>query len=206
MARPAQQDESTPIRRQYLDLKRKYTDCILFFRLGDFFETFDADAEILARELDIVLTSRPISKDTRVPMAGVPHHAVDGYVARLIERGYRVAMADQLGSEAINGLVPREVRRVITPGTVVEPSMLDATRPNYLAAAIWTTDPSASAGLAYCDITTGEFWATQLDNEIEYERELARIQPRELLQPQDPRAMTPSSASPSSSAHPHPTP
>ena len=217
MARPAQQDESTPIRRQYLDLKRKYTDCILFFRLGDFFETFDADAEILARELDVVLTSRPISKDTRVPMAGVPHHAVDGYVARLIERGYRVAMADQLGSEAINGLVPREVRRVITPGTVVEPSMLDATRPKYLAAAIKTTDdrrpttdPSASAGLAYCDITTGEFWATQLDNEIEYERELARIQPRELLQPQDPRAMTPSSASssslsPPSSAHPLPT-
>ena len=217
MARPAQ-DEATPIRRQYLDIKRKYADCILFFRLGDFFETFDSDAELLARELDVVLTSRPISKDTRVPMAGVPHHAVDGYIARLIERGYRVAMADQIGSEAINGLVPREVKRVITPGTVVEPGMLDATRPSYLAATIKTadlsTDPtqlgrsgqagrpitvSGGIGFAYCDITTGEFWAAQLNSEVEYERELARVQPRELLHPEDPKSFSASAASP-----PHP--
>lgn len=111
---------ATPIRRQYLEIKRKYPDCIVFFRLGDFFETFDADAELIARELNVTLTSRPVGKDTRVPMAGVPHHAINGYVARLIERGYRVAMADQLGSEAINGLVPREVKHVITPGTVIE--------------------------------------------------------------------------------------
>jgi len=193
MARSAQ-DEATPIRRQYLDLKKKYPDCVLFFRLGDFFETFDSDAELLARELDVVLTSRPISKDTRVPMAGVPHHAVDGYIARLIERGYRVAMADQLGSEAINGLVPREVKRVITPGTVVEPGMLDATRPSYLAAEIKTSSqqPAASNqfGFAYCDITTGEFWAAQLTSEVEYERELARVQPRELLQPEDTKSFS----------------
>ena len=94
----------TPIRRQYLDLKRKYSDCILFFRLGDFYETFDGDAELVSRELDIVLTGRAVGKDNRVPMAGVPYHAVDAYIARLIERGYRVAIAEQMGTEAINGL------------------------------------------------------------------------------------------------------
>ena len=142
---PPAAQEATPIRRQYLDLKAKYADCILFFRLGDFYETFDSDAELVARELGVVLTSRPVAKDTRIPMAGVPHHAVDGYVARLIERGYRVAMADQIGDETVNGLVPREVRRVITPGTVVEPRMLDAARPSYLAALIRSA-PDGSPG------------------------------------------------------------
>ncbi|MCX6017137.1 MAG: DNA mismatch repair protein MutS [Chloroflexi bacterium] len=173
-------DEATPIRRQYLDLKRKYADCILFFRLGDFYETFDADAELIARVLDVVLTSRPIGKDTRIPMAGVPHHAADSYMARLIERGYRVAVAEQIGSEPVNGLVPREVRRVLTPGTVVEDRLLDAARPSYLAALVC----GDSIGLAYCDITTGEFLATQIDSDVELERELARIQPRELIMPE----------------------
>jgi DNA mismatch repair protein MutS len=174
----------TPIRRQYLELKRRYPDCILFFRLGDFFETFDADAELVARELDVVLTSRPVAKDVRVPMAGVPHHAADAYIARLIARSYRVAIADQIGNEAVNGLVPREVRRVITPGTVVEPGMLDANRPSYLAAVAGSQTTAGPFGFAYCDITTGEFQATQLDNPVELERELARIQPRELLAPE----------------------
>ncbi len=187
--------EATPIRRQYLELKRKYADCILFFRLGDFYETFDSDAELISRELDIYLTSRPIAKDTRVPMAGVPHHAAESYIARLIERGYRVAIAEQMGSEAINGLVPREVRRVMTPGTVVEAGMLDAAKPSYLAAIVgdWGLEiedasnrqsPISHLGLAYCDITTGEFCAAQLDSELELQRELARIQPREMVVPE----------------------
>jgi DNA mismatch repair protein MutS len=176
--------EATPIRRQYLELKRKYADCILFFRLGDFYETFDADAELIARELDVYLTSRPIAKDTRIPMAGVPHHAAESYIARLIERGYRVAIAEQMGSEAINGLVPREVRRVMTPGTVVETGMLDAAKPSYLAAIVVEGVDSSAIGLAYCDITTGEFCATQLDGELELLRELARIQPREQVVPE----------------------
>ena len=173
-------DEAPPIRRQYLDLKRRYADCILFFRLGDFYETFDADAELIARELDVVLTSRPAGKDVRVPMAGVPHHAADSYMARLIERGYRVAVAEQLGSEPVNGLVPREVRRVLTPGTVVEDRLLDATRPSYLAALV----RGEAIGLAYCDITTGEFLAVQLDGDAALEREMARIQPREMIVPE----------------------
>lgn len=196
--------DNTPIRRQYLELKRRYADCILFFRLGDFYETFDADAELVARELDIVLTGRNVGKDTRIPMAGVPYHAAEGYIARLIERGYRVAIAEQLGSDAINGLVPREVRRVVTPGTVVEASMLDVERPNYLAAICSTergvtahagrgvdaSDSGAQAttlyGFAYCDITTGEFKAAQIDSDIDIEREFARVQPRELLVPEMP--------------------
>jgi DNA mismatch repair protein MutS len=190
-------DAATPLRRQYLELKRKYPGCVLFFRLGDFYETFDDDAHLISRELDVYLTSRPIAKDTRIPMAGVPHHAAENYIARLIERGYRVAIADQIGSEAINGLVPREVRRVMTPGTVVEDGMLDAARPSYLAAVVGDRrleigdlanlqSPISNFGLAYCDITTGEFRAAQLDSQIELERELARIQPRELLVPESP--------------------
>ena len=188
-------DDSTPIRRQYLEIKRAHADSIVFFRLGDFYETFDADAELVARELDIVLTSRPVSKDQRIPMAGVPHHAADGYIARLIERGYRVAIAEQIGSEPVNGLVPRAVRRVMTPGTVVEEGMLDANRPSYLAAVL--PDSAGACGLAFCDITTGEFQAAQLDSAVELDREMARLQPRETLQPEDPRApkRTPARAS-----------
>ncbi len=172
-------EDVTPIRKQYLRLKAQHPDAILFFRLGDFYETFDADAEIAARELDLVLTSRPVAKGVRVPMAGVPHHAVENYIARLIEKGYRVAIAEQVGEVTGKGLVEREVVRVVTPGTVVEPTLLDARRPNYLAALIVEED---RAGLAYTDITTGEFATTQLARE-EVPRELARLQPRECLFP-----------------------
>ncbi len=170
----------TPIRKQYLQLKAQHPDAVLFFRLGDFYETFDEDAEIAARELDLVLTSRPVAKGVRVPMAGVPHHAIEGYIARLIEKGYRVAIAEQVGEVTGKGLVHREVTRVITPGTVVEPTLLEAKRPNYLAALVVEED---LAGLAYADITTGEFAVTQLAPE-EVARELARLQPRECLVPE----------------------
>ncbi|MGQ9903386.1 MAG: DNA mismatch repair protein MutS [Anaerolineae bacterium] len=206
--------DATPIRRQYLDLKRRHADCILFFRLGDFYETFDSDAELVARELDVVLTSRAVGKDVRVPMAGVPHHAAESYIARLIERGYRVAIAEQIGTETINGLVPREVRRVITPGTVIEPAMLQAEAPNYLAAVITSEDEgraaeglySSSAGLAYCDITTGEFAAAQLDGLLELERELARLQPREVLAPEAVRGQPDLHLNDGQMAHTHVTP
>ncbi len=169
----------TPVRRQYLQIKAQHPDAILFFRLGDFYEAFDEDAEIAARELDLVLTSRPVAKNQRVPMAGVPHHAVEGYIARLIEKGYRVAIAEQIGETTAAGLVAREVTRVVTPGTVVEPTLLDEKRPNYLAAVVVDEE---RAGLAYTDITTGEFFTAQLDVG-EVERELARIQPRECILP-----------------------
>ncbi|MBN1887491.1 MAG: DNA mismatch repair protein MutS [Thermoflexales bacterium] len=174
-------EELTPIRKQYLQLKSKYADTILFFRLGDFYETFDSDAETISRELDIVLTSRPVGKNQRVPLAGVPYHAVDGYIARLIEKGYRVAIAEQLGTEPVKGLVPREVTRVVTPGTVVEPALLDERRPNYLAALVQDED---RLGLAYADITTGEFAATQFSGDKALpaaQQELNRLAPRECL-------------------------
>jgi DNA mismatch repair protein MutS len=175
-------DDLTPIRKQYLALKNQYPDTILFFRLGDFYETFDADAEVVARELDIVLTSRPIGKGQRAPLAGVPYHAVDRYLAQLIEKGYRVAVAEQMADPAaVKGIVPREVTRVVTPGTVVEPDLLDDKRANYLAA--WV-EHEGRAGLAHCDITTGEFAVTQVDSIAAAQQELLRIAPRECLRPQ----------------------
>ena len=172
-------NEVTPIRRQYLQIKAQHPDAIVFFRLGDFYETFDQDAEIAARELDLVLTSRPVSSGQRVPMAGVPYHAVEGYIARLIEKGYRVAIAEQVGEVTGKGLVARDVTRVVTPGTVVEPALLDEKRPNYLAAVVVEGE---QAGLAYADITTGEFATTQVEVG-ELAQELARLQPRESLVP-----------------------
>ena len=129
-------DDITPVRQQYLDIKKEHPNTILFFRLGDFYETFDEDAEITARELDIVLTSRAVGKGTRVPLAGIPYHAVENYLARMIEKGYHVAICEQLGEMPVKGLFPRKVVRVVTPGTVTEPGLLPGDANNYLAAVI----------------------------------------------------------------------
>ncbi|MCA9987187.1 MAG: DNA mismatch repair protein MutS [Anaerolineales bacterium] len=170
----------TPSRQQYLDIKAQHPDAILFFRLGDFYETFDDDAQTAAKALDLVLTSRPIGKNTRVPMAGVPHHAAENYIARLITQGFKVALCEQIGSTPVNGLMPREVVRVFTAGTVIEPGMLDAGQHNYLAAIVVDGD---QAGLAYADITTGDFATTQLASRRAIAEELARLAPAELLLP-----------------------
>lgn len=180
----------TPVRRQYLEVKQQYPNTIVFFRLGDFYETFDQDAEIAARELDLVLTSRPVAKGQRVPMAGIPHHAAENYIARLIDKGYHVAVCEQIGDTPIDGLVPREVTRVVTPGTVVEPGMLAERRNNYLMAVYPERERGGDwlhAGIAYVDITTGEFAATQIDGDqtpVSVMEELARLGPREVIFPQ----------------------
>jgi DNA mismatch repair protein MutS len=176
----------TPVRKQYLQIKRQHPDAIVFFRLGDFYETFDQDAEIASRELDIVLTSRNVAKNQRVPMAGVPYHAIQGYIARLVNRGYKVAICEQVGEVPKKGLVRREVVRVVTPGTVVEPSLLEEKKNSYLAALIISEDGDR-AGVAYADITTGEFATTQLDStevRLLALQELARLGPRECLVPE----------------------
>ncbi|MEZ4674095.1 MAG: DNA mismatch repair protein MutS [Caldilineaceae bacterium] len=176
---------TTPMRRQYLSLKSQYKDCVLFFRLGDFYETFDDDAKTVARVCDVVLTSRPVGNDVRVPLAGVPYHSVDGYLAKLVEAGYKVAVAEQV-SEPGNGLVEREVLRVVTKGTIVEPRLLDEKRNNYLMA-VTIDGRGETAGLSYCDITTGEFAATQItahsraDLERRIGEEISRLQPSELV-------------------------
>jgi DNA mismatch repair protein MutS len=174
-------EDITPIRKQYLEIKRQYPNAILFFRLGDFYETFDQDAEITSRELDIVLTSRPVGKGVRVPLAGIPHHAVENYLARLIERGYHVAICEQIGDQPIKGIFPREVVRVVTPGTVTESGLLPPNANNYLVSVQLQGN---RAGVAYADISTGEFAVTELESDdiqISLRSELTRLQPAEIL-------------------------
>ncbi len=173
---------SSPIRLQYLGVKRQHPDALLFFRMGDFYEMFDEDAETAARELEITLTRRDWGRGEKSAMAGVPHHAAEGYIARLIARGYRVAVCEQVSDPALaKGLVEREVLRVVTPGTIVDPAMLAAKRNNYLAAAVLGRD---AVGIAYADVTTGEFACTQFaaaQPEAALVQELARVQPAEAL-------------------------
>jgi len=179
--KPSSKEKVSPVRKQYLDIKAQHPDTILFFRLGDFYETFDEDAEVISRELEIVLTSRNVAKGVRVPMAGIPYHAMENYLSRLIERGYHVAICEQVGDEPIKGLMPREVVRIITPGTIVEPGLLPGDANNYLVAVVLD---EKGAGIAYVDITTGEFAATQLEsvNIISAVRtELHRLHPAEIL-------------------------
>ena len=169
---------STPIRQQYLRIKRKYPQAIVFFRLGDFYETFDEDAKLTSKELEIVLTSREMGKGHRVPMAGIPYHALDNYLARLINRGYKVAICEQVTKPGeTKGLVEREVVRLVTPGTIVEPSLLDSKANNYLVSLVLG---DSEVGIAYVDITTSEFATTQLPLERAVP-ELERLKPTEII-------------------------
>ncbi len=172
----------TPLRQQYLRVKQKHPGAIVLFRLGDFYETFDEDARLASRELDIVLTSRGMGKGHKVPMAGIPYHALDNYLARLINRGYKVAICEQLSPPG-KGLVDRDVIRVVTPGTVVEPNLLESKSNNYLVSLV---SDNEDAGIAYVDITTSEFATTQLPLD-RILPELERLQPRELLVSEDAR-------------------
>ncbi|MCK5576862.1 MAG: DNA mismatch repair protein MutS, partial [Dehalococcoidales bacterium] len=172
----------TPLRQQYLKIKKKYPQAVVFFRLGDFYETFDSDARTASKELDIVLTSREMGKGSRVPMAGVPHHALNDYLAKLIKRGYKVAICEQMTSPGeTDGLVEREVVRLVTPGTLVEPNLLDGRANNYLVSLVKTDE---QAGIAYVDITTSEFATTQLPAE-RLATELERLKPAEIITAKD---------------------
>ncbi len=169
---------TTPLRRQYLDIKRRYPHAILFFRLGDFYETFDEDAVVVARELEITLTSRPVGKDGRIPLAGVPHHSLENHLAKLIAKGYRVAICEQAEQpQKGKQIVERRVTRVVTPGTLVEDNLLVAGRNNYLAALL---SDGENAGLAYADISTAAFACLQ-GRAAEVSDELLRLRPAELL-------------------------
>lgn len=172
----------SPVRSQYLNIKRQNPDAILFFRMGDFYEMFDEDAEIVARELEIALTRRDFGRGEKSPMAGIPHHAADGYIARLVSKGYRVAICEQTSDPAQSkGLVDREVIRIVTPGTVIDPAMLAAKRNNFLAGVVVGRD---AVGIAYIDITTGEFAVTQLSStepDLAAQQEISRVGPAEVL-------------------------
>lgn len=179
--------QMSPMMRQYWDIKSQYPDCLVFFRLGDFYELFDEDAQVGARELDITLTGRPepTYASGRVPMAGVPVKSLDLYLAKLINKGYSVAICEQVGVVgAGKGPVERQVTRVLTPGTVLESNLLPQRENNYLAAIYRSGDTASTReqlwGLAFADASCGEFCVTQL-TEQELILEVARIAPRELL-------------------------
>ena len=170
----------TPMMQQYLDVKEQYPDTILFFRLGDFYEMFFDDARLASRELELTLTGKDCGLSERAPMCGVPYHACDTYVRRLIEKGYKVAICEQMSDPATTkGLVERSVTRVITPGTVIETSMLEEKKSNYIASVCLKKN---QAGVAFCDVSTGEFCLFQIaDAASSLVDELARISPSELI-------------------------
>jgi DNA mismatch repair protein MutS len=182
----AQFRPQTPMLQQYFRLKAEYPDVLLAMQVGDFYEFYGPDAEIAARELEIVLTGREDGSNGRIPMAGVPIHAYERYLAKLVQKGYRVAICDQIEDPKLaKGLVKRRVTRVLTPGTVLEDSMLDARANNYLVAAV-LGDPIH--GLGVVDVSTGEFLATEIAGEGRLQKlldELFRLQPAEVLVPED---------------------
>lgn len=174
----------TPFWEQYCQLKGQHPDALLWTRMGDFYEMFEEDARTAARELHITLTSREFGKDFRVALAGVPYHAAESYLARLIRKGYHVAICEQM-SEPGHGLVEREIVRVVTPGTLTEPGLLPQRANNYLAALVWTGD---DGGLAYVDVSTGEFGLAEFAGSeagTALEAELRRLAPAECLTPRD---------------------
>jgi DNA mismatch repair protein MutS len=172
----------TPMMQQYLDIKKQYKDCILFFRLGDFYEMFFSDAEIASKELEITLTGRDCGLDERAPMCGVPFHAADSYISKLINKGYKVAICEQIEDPALaKGIVKRDVVRIITPGTVVDSSMLDDRKNNYLMA-IYKN--SCYFGVSVVDVSTGEFLSTQITwgNTVgKLIDEIAKFSPSEII-------------------------
>ena len=176
--------ELTPMKRQYYEIKQQHQDCLLFFRLGDFYEMFDEDAKLASRELDIALTTRDRNvenPDDRTPMCGVPYHSAEAYIARLIAKGYKVAICEQTEDPALaKGLVQRDVIRIITPGTVTESSMLEEGRSNYICAVYLNNN---DGGVAFCDISTGEFCCAAFDNDAVNHvlNELGRFSPREAV-------------------------
>lgn len=174
---------STPARRQYLQMKSQYPDAILLYQVGDFYETFDEDARVAARELQIVLTARHYGEE-RVPLAGVPLHALENYVGKLISRGYKVAICEQTSETPVKGVVERAVTRILTAGTLSEPNLLPTRQNNYLAA---VARGRAQTGLAAVDVSTGEFSVTWFSSEelpAALEAELQRLAPAECLVPE----------------------
>ncbi len=172
----------TPMMQQYLDIKEQYKDCILFFRLGDFYEMFFEDAVTVSHELQLTLTGKSCGLEERAPMCGVPYHASDTYIGKLIQKGYKVAVCEQVEDPTLaKGLVKREVINIVTPGTVVEESMLDNKSNNYLAAIYLGEN---IAGLAYCDVSTGELAVADFAGEDcreEMTDELIRIDVKEIV-------------------------
>ena len=173
--------ELTPMQRQYFQIKEQNQDSILFFRLGDFYEMFNEDAQVAARELDLTLTTRDRNKpkEEQTPMCGVPYHSVDAYIARLVQKGYKVAICEQMEDPAqAKGIVERDITRIVTPGTVTESCMLDENKNNYMGCLY---ADGGRIGLAFCDISTGAFYVTTCTDAPSAASELGRFSPSEVI-------------------------
>ena len=171
----------SPMMQQYFEIKKDYPDTILFFRLGDFYEMFFEDAKIASKELELVLTGRDCGQAERAPMCGVPFHSADGYIAKLVSKGYKVAICEQQEDpKAAKGIVKRGVIRVISAGTVIESSMLDESKNNYLGVLYYA---DSRMGLCFCDVSTGDLHVTSLSDAVDEKTvdELARFAPTEIL-------------------------
>ena len=176
-----EKNELTPMKRQYNAIKENNQDCILFFRLGDFYEMFDEDAKLAARELDLTLTTRDRNKpkEEQTPMCGVPYHSVDAYIARLVSKGYKVAICEQMEDPSqAKGIVQRDISRIVTPGTVTESCMLEESKNNYMACLYGQDD---RYGLAFCDVSTGAFFVTVCSDAQAAVSELGRFAPSEII-------------------------
>ena len=174
--------EFSPMMQHYLQIKEEYKDCIIFYRLGDFYEMFFDDAITASRELEITLTGRECGQEERAPMCGIPFHAAENYISRLISKGYKVAICEQLEDpKQCKGIVKRDVIRVVTPGTVIESNMLDEKKNNYIASIF---KKGLYFGLSLCDITTGDFFATSIKESNNFEKlldELSKYSPAEII-------------------------
>ena len=174
--------EFSPMMQHYLDTKEQYKDCILFYRLGDFYEMFFDDAQTASREREITLTGKECGQEERAPMCGVPYHAANVYIAKLIEKGYKVAICEQLEDpKKAKGMVKRDVIRVVTPGTVVEDNLLDDKKNNYIMSIY---KQGIFFGIAVCDISTGDFLASQIKETNNFSKlldEIARYYPAEIV-------------------------
>lgn len=172
----------TPMMQQYLEMKEKYKDCILFYRLGDFYEMFFDHAKICSKELELTLTGKDCGLDERAPMCGIPYHAVNAYIPKMIEKGYKVAICEQVEDpKDAKGIVKREVVKIVTPGTITELTMLDEKKNNYILGMLLKSD---SASIAFCDISTGEFTFSSVqgtDFDIKIINEISRIMPSEII-------------------------
>ena len=172
----------TPMMQMYLDTKEKYKDCILFYRLGDFYEMFFDDAIVCSNELELTLTGKDCGLEERAPMAGIPHHAINTYIPKLVEKGYKVAICEQLEDpKQAKGIVKRDVVKIITPGTITELTMLDDKKNNYIASLVYDMKRCA---IAFCDVSTGEFLVSTMigmDVNQKIQNEIARIAPSEIV-------------------------
>ena len=174
--------EYSPMMQHYLDTKEQYNDCILFYRLGDFYEMFFEDAITASRELELTLTGKDCGKEERAPMCGIPFHAANVYIAKLIEKGYKVAICEQMEDpKKAKGIVKREVIRIVTPGTLLEDNLLEEKKNNYIMSIY---KEGIFFGIAVCDISTGDFYASQIKETNNFTKlldEIARYYPAEIV-------------------------